>query len=100
MFFSSWPAPIGTEQDLARLLHMSRRQLNRILQQHYGMSFREKCMRARMDYSAWILRTTHHRIEDIAAMVNYSTESSFYSSFKKYFGMTPKKYRDLYSENK
>ncbi|MBE5869187.1 MAG: helix-turn-helix domain-containing protein [Lachnospiraceae bacterium] len=100
MFFSSWPAPIGTEQDLARLLHLSRRQLNRILQQHYGMSFREKSIRARMDYAAWLLRTTHHRIDDISSMVNYTTESSFYSAFKKYFGMTPKKYRDLYSENK
>lgn len=94
-FFSSWPSPVGSEQELARLLHLSRRQLNRILLQHYGMTFREKLMRSKMDYAAWLLRTTDRRVSEIVKMAGYSTESSFFSSFKKYYGITPMRYRQI-----
>lgn len=99
-FFCAWPSPIGSEQELAQLLHISRRQLNRILQQYYGMTFREKFMRARMDYAAWLLRTTDKRASEIARLVNYSSEPSFFSSFKKYFGVTPVKYRQVYRDKR
>ena len=89
--------PVGSEQVLANKLHLSRRQLGRILQQYYGMSFREKFMHAKMDYTAWLLRTTNNSVGEIAHQVGYTTESSLFSSFKKYFGVTPKKYRLTYS---
>ena len=97
-FFSTWPSPVGNEQELAQLLHVSRRHLNRILFQYYGMTFREKLMHARMDYAAWLLRTTDKRVGEIARIVNYGSESSFFSSFKKYYGITPTNYRLAYRD--
>ncbi len=93
-FFSSWPAPVGSEEELAQLLHLSRRQVVRFLKQNYGMSFREKHMRSRMDYAAWLLRTTDWPLGEIAQQVNYSSESAFLGAFKKYFTMTPTEYRE------
>ena len=99
-FFSSWPTPVGSEEELAKLLSISRRQVVRILKQSYNMTFREKYMRSKMDYAAWLLRSTELRTKEIARQVNYSSESVFMSSFKKYFGMTTTEYRKTYVDNK
>lgn len=98
LFFSSWPEPLGSEHELAQLVHLSRRQLNRILLQYYGMTFREKLMRSKMDYAAWLLRTSDEAVCEIARRVGYSTESAFFVSFKRYFGITPMEYRLTYNE--
>ena len=96
-FFSSWPVPVGSEEELARLLHVSRRQVVRFLKQNYGMSFREKYVRSRMDYAAWLLRSTDCPLDEIARQVNYSSESVLLSAFKKHFGTTPTEYRSTYA---
>ena len=62
------------------------------------MTFREKSMRARMDYAAWLLRTTDKCAGEIARLVNYSSEPSFFSAFKRYFGVTPLRYRQVYRD--
>ena len=48
-FFEMKSEPDGSESELAARLHLSRRQLNRILKESYGLSFREMLGRARMD---------------------------------------------------
>lgn len=81
------------EQVLAELLHISRRQLVRILQANYGMNFRQKLQKTRMDYAAWLLATTNRQVSDIGQEVGYSSEAAFFKLFKRAFGMTPKAYR-------
>ena len=78
---------------LADLLHISRRQLVRILQANYGMNFRQKLQKTRMDYAAWLLATTNRQVSDIGQEVGYSSEAAFFKLFKRAFGMTPKAYR-------
>jgi len=78
---------------LAKELHMSERQLLRILQKLYGMGFQEKLVYARMDYASWLLRTTKRTITDIAGTVGYSSEGAFFQAFKSHFQMTPQQYR-------
>lgn len=78
---------------LAQLLHLSERQLARILLEHYGMSFQQKLTRTRMDHATWLLRTTQKQIGEIAACVGYASEASFYQVFRKQFGITPQQYR-------
>ena len=95
-FFSSWPTPVGSEQELAQLLHISRRQVVRVLKQNYNMTFREKYIRSKMDYAAWLLRSTNLRTKEIARQINYSSESVFLCSFKKHFGMTTTEYLKTY----
>lgn len=85
-----------TAEDLASELHLSRRQLARILKQTYGMGFREKLIRARMDRASWLLRSTGKSIPEIAFEVGYSSDAAFFAVFKAHFGRTPANYREKY----
>ena len=92
-YFEAHFSDAAGEAELAARLHMSRRQLLRIMQEHYGMSFREKLIHTRMDYAAWLLRTSGQRVSDICQTVGYSSEAAFFKTFRKHFGMTPNRYR-------
>jgi two-component system response regulator YesN len=83
----------GSESELAQLLHLSTRQLSRVLQRDYGMSFRQKRTGARMDYAGFLLRTTKQSIGDVCTSIGYQSEAVFYRNFKAHFGITPQQYR-------
>lgn len=85
---------------LAQELNLSERQLSRELQEHYGMSYREKIISFRMDYAAWMLRTTDKRIGEIAGHVGYLSETAFYRAFRCYFRMSPRQYRQQFQKSK
>lgn len=92
-FFEEHCKNHGTAQMLAQELHISPRQLNRVLLTHYRMSYREKLLRTRMDRAAWLLRTTDLSVGQISEAVGYMSETSFFKAFKAYHGITPKAYR-------
>ena len=79
--------------DLAAKLHLSRRQLNRILKATYGMGFREKLLRNRMGQAKWLLRHTDKTVSAIALEVGYAHDSAFREAFRREFHMTPQEYR-------
>lgn len=91
--FFSEELDYGTEAQLAQQLHLSRRQLSRVMQTYYGMNFRQKLLSARMDRAGWLLRTTDLTAAQIYSSVGYNSEAAFYQNFKAYYGMTPRQYR-------
>lgn len=92
-YFEQHFADTSGEKALADILHMSRRHLIRVLQENYGMTFRQKLIHTRMDYAAWLLRTTSMKISQISSTVGYSSEAAFFRVFRQNFGLTPKQYR-------
>lgn len=89
----------GSDIDrLAAQLHLSRSQTSRVLKKTYGMTFREKLIRTRMDQAAWLLRHTNRLISEVSAEVGYVSESRFYKMFRERTGMTPDQYRAQYRE--
>ena len=91
-FENNFAEPAG-EELLAKELNLSRRQLDRVLRKYYGMGYRQKLIRARMDHAAWLLRTTDWHISRIAAFVGYTSDSAFFQVFRSHFGITPSRYR-------
>lgn len=92
--FFTMPIPEEyTQTKLAQMLHLSIRQLSRILTAAYGMNFRQKMLCSRMDYAGCLLRTTDLKITEICQRAGYNSEAVFYQNFKDYFGMTPMQYR-------
>ena len=92
-FFASNMASYGAMEQLADQLHLSKRQLGRLIQELYGMTFREKLLAARMDCAAWLLRTTQNSTGEIARQVGYGSEPTFYTKFKHHHGISPGQYR-------
>lgn len=87
------------EATLAESLHLSRRQLDRILWKNYGMNYRQKLIQARMDQAAWLLRTSRLRVSQVAQQVGYNSDSAFFQVFRQQFGMTPSQYRSRHADS-
>ena len=83
-----------TRRDLAQLLHLSERQLNRLMPKIFGMSFQEMLIASRMDFAKFLLRTTDLRIAEIASRVGYGTEGAFHKAFRRRLGVTPARFRE------
>ena len=83
--------------ELAAYMHLSRRHMVRVLQNIYGVGFREKLLYARMDRASWLLRTTNHSISRVVEAVGYSSQATFQRAFREHFGMTPVQYRKQFA---
>ncbi len=82
-----------TLDELANKLFMSPRDLQRYLKENYRKSFIELRNDARMAFAANKLKYTDLSIADISDLVGYSSIEHFSYAFKKYYGISPLKYR-------
>jgi len=85
---------------LADILHVSVRQLNRILKKTINMSYKQKALERRMEISKNLLKYTDMPINEIAGKVGYETMSTFSSVFRNKNGLSPSGYRDLKKSHK
>lgn len=92
-FFNSRHAEPITEVDLAQHLHISKRQLSRVLQQLYGSSFRKLLIDIRLSHAVQLLTTTELNAEEIASRVGYNSVSGFYEAFRKRYGISAGSYK-------
>ncbi len=78
---------------LASMVHMSERNVNRIIQKNYGQNFRERVVFLKMQNTVKLLTETDMTVKSIAAQVGYKVAGSFYETFQRYHHMTPEQYR-------
>lgn len=92
-FFSQRYADPVVLKDLADILYISPTQVNRILTEKYGQTFREKLRDTRLHQARLLLGSTNHSISHIAGEVGYTSVAGFFAAFRKAFGVTPAEYR-------
>lgn len=78
--------------DTAARFHYSERQVSRIVLNCTGMTFSELLLKLRMEKAVSMLNQRNSSMELIASTVGYSTQSSFYRAFVKYYKCTPGEY--------
>ena len=93
MWFAENSAKQIAEEDLARDISLSKRQLSRVFADIYGMSFREKLIEVRLHRAAQMLQQTELNIDKVALAVGYRSFSGFHRAFVNYFGCTPFEYK-------
>ncbi len=85
-------------EELASLVAMSVRQLNRILEEYYGMSFTEKLNHGRLEKAAVLLRSSELGILQISDRLGFSSQGYFSSRFRARYGAPPAQFRKRYRE--
>ena len=79
--------------ELAGLLNLSIRQLNRVLLKLYGVTFKDKLAQIRVNAARDLLENSSLTIARIAESTGYGQTSSFLAAFRKLTGQTPEQYR-------
>lgn len=92
-FFGSSVTSECNQKQLSDLLHISTRQLNRVLMDVYGTSFRQKLMESRVERAKCLLATTDLSLSEIAMQCGYCNDSSLCHAFTKCTGISPNDYR-------
>lgn len=82
--------------DLADHVNLSESYLSRLFTKEIGMSVHEYINRSKVEKARHLLCHSEYSFIDIANRLAFSSQSHFISIFKKYEGMTPKKYRNTH----
>lgn len=85
-FVDNYFRPDCRREELANLLCISERQLSRVLEEHYRLSFSELLLRTRMEIAEGWRRQSHLRAERLAELVGYQSAPAFLAAYKHYFG--------------
>ena len=90
---ANYATPV-TQEDLAEKLHISTRQLQRIMKdKHPGQSFSKIVEEIRLDAVCRRLVESDLTVENIAMLEGFSNPTYLHSVFRKRFGITPAQYR-------
>ena len=82
-----------TIQDLSRLLNLSIRQTQRLLQINFGKTFSQKLTEARMAAASQFLTNTDLSITAISDRLGFSSVEHFSTAFRRFTGCSPREYR-------
>lgn len=92
-YFNDFSSKDLNLQELSQMLHLSIHQTQRITQNIYGCSFRDRLIHLRVDKAKKLLTQTALPVAKICADVGYKSIQGFLAVFKKTTGMTPSAYR-------
>lgn len=82
--------------ELAKKLHYSGDYINTLVKKYTKMTLTEFQNMYALQKASWLLLNSEMKIEEICIKLRYTDQTYFYKIFKKKYGMTPKKYRDLF----
>jgi len=85
-------------EEVAALVYMTRTSFCRFFQERTKRSFFGFLASIRLDHSCKLLKETNKSIADIIYSCGYNNFSNFNRQFRSKFDMSPKSYRQLYSQ--
>ena len=85
------PELAGSKEKLAQDLHLSLRQLERIVKSVFGMSYSELYNKHKFTLATRLLRDMNMKVKDVSLFLGYSDEANFSRAFINYYGFSPAK---------
>jgi two-component system response regulator YesN len=82
--------------DIASKVYLSQTYICLLFKQETGMTINEYITKVRMEKSKELLTKTNVKLADICFSIGYTEPSYFSKQFRKYAGMNPSEYRELY----
>jgi len=89
-----------TNQQLARLAHMSVRAFERKFHSSFHLTPQKYLRNLRMRMAAHALVYTDQLLAQVASNCGFASQSHFSREFRRYFGRTPREYREHYALGK
>jgi len=83
-----------TLEDLTKQVHMNPDYISKFFKQKTGQNFSDFLIEVRMNKAADILKDVNYKTYEVSDIVGYSNSSNFTRTFKSYFGMSPREYRN------
>ncbi|GHT35971.1 putative response regulatory protein [Bacteroidia bacterium] len=83
--------------DICNIFHISKTGLNNIFKKETGRTIIVYLNQYRISKSITLMKTTNLRLNEIAYQIGYSDYKYFFEIFKKYIGVSPKKFIALFS---
>ena len=89
----------GSLTELAKILFYDFNALSKQIKKLTGKTYTELVQEKRMSHACFLLESTNLGISEISQLVGYENISYFHRIFRKFYNMSPKKYRDKTSGN-
>ena len=86
-----------SRQDVADAIHMNADYLSKMFKKKTGITISEFIRQERLNYAKHLLENSEMNINEIASLLNFSSQSHFSSAFKKQYQCSPADFR---SKNK
>jgi YesN/AraC family two-component response regulator len=83
----------ATLEDAAKLVHMNPYYLSKYFKQRTLENFSDYVNRVKMEQAASLLESLHYKIYEVSELTGYSNAKNFTRSFKKFYGVSPKRFR-------
>jgi ligand-binding sensor protein/AraC-like DNA-binding protein len=88
-----------TLETVASECNLSVSHFSKVFKKEVGKNFKEYLNGKRIEKAEYLLRSTNNTIYNIGYSLGVEDTSYFTKMFKKYVGVTPKKYRELFEKN-
>ncbi|MBR4321709.1 helix-turn-helix transcriptional regulator [Treponema sp.] len=85
-----------TLDDLAKAACVSTSYISKLFHSEVGITIAQYIQKKRVEAAKNLLVFTEYSVSDISNYLQFSTESYFISVFRKFTGVTPKKYREVH----
>ena len=94
-FFNNFPLQKASLDELSLRLRVSVSQTRRLVQKHYGVSFQEKLIQAKLERSKFLMKNPALSLKAVAERAGYGSYNAFFEAFTARMGQTPSQYREV-----
>jgi two-component system, response regulator YesN len=84
----------ATLEDISKLIHMNSSYFSQFFKQKTGCNFSDYLIEIKMKTAAELLKDISLKTYNVSELVGYTNPKNFARTFKSYFGMSPKEFRN------
>lgn len=81
-------------EEASKIIHMNASYLSQFFKQKTGYNFSDYLIQVRMNKAAELLENIDLKTYDVSEMIGYTNAKNFTRTFKAYFGMSPRDFRN------